>query len=160
MLQKHWVLHLAWPDPQGQAPPHCTPLYYALLQPRKECASSAPSLIFFSDPQSEHGQRQRNSQDVGASIALETDEISRIEGATLRGKVHAGTDLPPSLTKQAQHDYLTRHPQAAPFLGSGKACLYLMSPTWAKLTDNRRGFGQHLIIECSPPPWQGSSHQP
>lgn len=154
LLKAHWVVHVAWPDPKTLAPPHCTPLYYALLHSRKECASAAPSLIFFSDPESEHGQRHRPTLQVGASIALETQDIAQIRGATLRGQVQCATQLDPSLAAQARSDYLQRHPKAAPFLGSDKASLYLMTLTWAKLTDNRRGFGQHLILKYPSPPWQ------
>lgn len=147
LLDAHWVIHLAWPDPQVQMPPHCTPLYYARLCPSKECASVPPNLIFFSDPQTLHGQRHREHLAVGASIALETPNLSQIRGATLRGHVRHADALPSLTQKQAREQYLARHPNAEPFLRSKAAHLYLFSIDWAKLTDNQRGFGQHLEFE-------------
>lgn len=152
LLDAHWVVHVAWPDPQGRLAPHCTPLYYARLKSRKECAEQAPSLIFFSDPLSEHGQRQRDHIEVGASIGHETADISRIRGASLRAQVKHPDSLSSEIRQCARADYLSRHPQAAPFLDSGKASLYQLVLRWAKLTDNQRGIGKHLELEFSASP--------
>ena len=46
--------------------------------------------------------------------------------------------------------YLARHPHAAPVLGAGHR-LYALAPTWAKLTDNRLGFGVHPVVNFDAP---------
>lgn len=151
LLDAHWVIHLAWPDPQGSAAPHCTPLYYARLRPSKECATQTPALFFYSDPETEHGRRQRDTLEVGASVALETQDISRIRGASLRGTVRRVDPQDSTQTQLARHHYLNRHPHAEPYLASSRAHPYRLQIHWAKLTNNEAGFGQHLILTYPSP---------
>jgi hypothetical protein len=46
--------------------------------------------------------------------------------------------------------YLERHPVAAAHLGE-RDRLYALAITWAKLTDNRIGFGKRLVWTVEPP---------
>lgn len=151
LLDAHWVLHVAWTDPQRQVAAHCTPLYYARLQSSKECALAGPLLVFASDPNTEHGKRFREGALVGASIALECEDFSQIRGASLRLQIHRAAPLGQAWVARARGDYLTRHPLAEPVLRSGKAEFYLCAIRWAKLTDNRRCPAQHPQIEYPPP---------
>lgn len=156
LLDAHWVIHIAWPHPESLAAPHCTPLYYARLRPSKECAAHAPALFFYSDPETEHGRRQQERLEVGASVALETEDISRIRGASLRGYVHRIASDDETQVQHAREQYLTRHPHAEPYLASSRAHPYRLDIHWAKLTNNETGLGQHLILTYpspkSPPP--------
>ena len=49
----------------------------------------------------------------------------------------------------ARARYIERHPVAGPMLEGGPHRLYRMRLSWAKLTDNRLGFGVHPVLEFS-----------
>ena len=58
------------------------------------------------------------------------------EDALTRAGARAARDL-----------YLARHAVAEPVLASGSHHLYALLVTWAKLTDNRLGFGVHPVVD-------------
>lgn len=157
LLRAHWVFHLASIDPRSDAP-YSTPLYYAAQLAEATTRSDdrgasrdfanlgstfTPLLVFFSHPHSFHTQLQKAQPSASASIALETSDIHQIRGTQLRGRVHTQSELSPSLLQTARETYLARHPQAAPHLQTSGALLYAFAIEWAKLTDNRLGFGVH-----------------
>ena len=168
ILSEHWVFTLAttptgpYADPHHRSvpplaspepgTPYCTPLFYALEQaPGESARSAAPCLIFASDPASSHAQHIGSGPAgsdptwVGAAIYLETETVGQLRGAQMRGQV---TCLEPGGDGEAQarSAYLARHPIAQAVLASGKHRLYRLRVSWAKLTDNRLGFGMHPIV--------------
>ncbi len=135
VLHERWVLTLATTAP-GEAAPHATPLFYAVVPGEH---GEGPRLIFASRPDTTHGRHLgEGPTTVAAGLYLESESIGELRGVQIRGEV-----VPVPLTSAtAQAAYLARHPGAAALLRpDARERLYALTVTWAKLTDNRLGFG-------------------
>ncbi|KIG17105.1 hypothetical protein DB30_03702 [Enhygromyxa salina] len=147
VLGERWVLTLALADPAAAgASPYAAPLFYALAQPDTIGRHAAPLLIFASDATSHHGQLAgRGPTAAAAAVYLETDTPGQVRGAQLRGSLVREDLWTPTGAAGLRQLYVDRHPIAAPMLAAGRHHLYALVVSWAKLTDNRLGFGVHPI---------------
>jgi uncharacterized protein YhbP (UPF0306 family) len=134
LLRERWVLTLATTIP-GEPTPYATPLFYAVTPPQRP--GEGPRLLFASRPDSAHGRHLgEGPTTVAAALYLESLAIAELRGVQLRGEVV------PTAAAASLAAYLERHPGAEPLLRPGaRERLYAFTVTWAKLTDNRLGFG-------------------
>ena len=95
-------------------------------------------LIFSSDKKTKHAQDYITNPNVAGSIALETKEISKIQGVQLLGAIQElkGEDL-----KIAKKQYL----KAFPYARLMNPQLWAMQLTFIKMTHNKLGFGKKLV---------------
>lgn len=146
VLSEHWVLTLALSDPGVQGSPYPTPLFFAQAEPNSVGAHAAPLLIFASDPASHHGQLAGSGPTpAAAAVYLETAAIGELRGAQIRGSLVRDDLWTPLGAAGLRQRYVARHPIAAPMLAAGRHRLYALIVSWAKLTDNRLGFGSHPV---------------
>jgi uncharacterized protein YhbP (UPF0306 family) len=173
VLQERWVLTLATiSPPRARARPTCepsagadtdafpdepdypyaTPLFYAVA----ERPAAGPALVFASRPDSTHGRHLgAGPTRVGAGLYLESEDVSQLRGVQLRGEIAPVELWPGDAPLGLRAAYLQRHPGAAALLGpNARERLYALALTWAKLTDNRRGFGHKQEWKFAPPIWR------
>lgn len=98
------------------------------------------AFIFSSDTQTRHAIEASANAIVSGSIVLETEVIGKIQGLQFSG-VMSICEQP--YKKRANRIYLSRFPYAI----LKKTTLWKLHITFAKLTDNRLGFGTKLIWE-------------
>ncbi len=151
LLRERWVLTLATsprPDPADPADPlaavpYPTPLFYAVAD-----LPGPPVLVFASRPDSTHGRHLGDGPTaVAAGLYLESESVAELRGVQLRGEVVrvATAATAATLLPVLRAAYVGRHPAAEALLRPGaRDELYVLAVTWAKLTDNRRGFGHKL----------------
>lgn len=139
VLRETNALTLATLDPDGT--PRATPLFFAVdLDQVSDGHLVLPfSVLFLSDPASAHSLDL--ARDPRASVALypgETDWRS-LRGAQMKG--HAER-LQGGASERALTTYRQRIPIAAELEDAvAHSAVYRFSPAWARLIDNRRGFG-------------------
>lgn len=153
VLAERWVMTLAQTDADAPAgtPPYPTPLFYALAEPNSLGRHAAPLLLFASSANSHHGRLAgRGPSPASAAVYLESEEVGALRGAQLRGILVREDALAGDVRATARARYLARHPIAEPVLASGRHHLYALQVRWAKLTDNRLGFGVHPVVEFDP----------
>lgn len=140
ILEARWVFALSTLEP-GHPAPYPTPLFYA-LEARSTGAKDAPALLFASSPRSHHSTLIPEGAELAAAgaVYLESENVGELRGAQLRGRL---TRVAADALTEARAAYLARHPVAAPALEKGHHALYRFEIEWAKLTDNRLGFGRH-----------------
>jgi uncharacterized protein YhbP (UPF0306 family) len=149
-LQERWVLALATLAPDDGLP-YATPLFYAVAA-LPGCL--APILVFASRADTCHGRAlAAGPTAVAAAIYLETETVGEIRGVQLRGEVVVCTRLRGDASGSLRAAYLERHPVAAAHLGE-RDLLYALAIDWAKLTDNRIGYGKRLVWTFEPA-WRG-----
>jgi|TARA_B110001454_G_scaffold77471_1_gene75008 hypothetical protein len=95
-------------------------------------------LIFSSDTKTRHAQDFIANPNVAGTIALETKEISKIQGVQLLGTI---LELREEELKIAKTKYL----KAFPYAEKMKAQLWAMQLTFIKMTYNKLGFGKKLV---------------
>ncbi len=141
VLRERWVLTLATSPPAADGDPtppvpYATPLFYAVAG----LVGGGPRLVFASRPDSAHGRHLgAGPTAVAAALYLESEAVSELRGVQLRGEVVLGAGAADRAA------YLGRHPAAEALLRPGsREQLYVLALTWAKLTDNRLGFGHKL----------------
>jgi uncharacterized protein YhbP (UPF0306 family) len=157
ILAEHWVLPLALAD--GDHAPYPTPLFYALAEPGALGDHEAPLLLFASSAASYHGRLTGDgSIPAAAAVYLESETVGVLRGAQLRGSLVCDTALTEAGAAAARATYLGRHPIAEPMLAGGSHRLYALIVTWAKLTDNRIGFGKHPEARFDPS-WPALANQ-
>lgn len=145
-LRERWVLALATVTPDRL--PHATPLFYAVAE---LAGFTAPLLLFASRADTRHGRHLGEGPTaVAAAIYLETEVLQEVRGVQLGGDLVVCTRLRGELQAALRATYLERHPVAAAHLGP-PARLYALAITAAKLTDNRRGFGERLTWTFASP---------
>jgi uncharacterized protein YhbP (UPF0306 family) len=113
--------------------PYCANLFYAL-------ADDGTSLVFISDRKTRHITEVLLNPRVAGSIVLETETVGQIQGLQFCGTV---VELSGKARLKARLAYLKRFPYA---VLSG-AEIWLLKITYAKLTDNRLGFGKKIIVD-------------
>ena len=97
-------------------------------------------LIFSSEKRTKHVQDFIVNSNVAASIALETKEVSKIQGVQLLGEI---LELKEEELKMIKKQYLKTFPYAR--LMQPK--LWAMRLTFIKMTHNKLGFGKKLVWE-------------
>ena len=108
--------------------PYCCSLFYAYME-------DEGCLVFSSENSTKHVRDLSHNMFVGACIALETETIGKIQGVQIQGLVYRPQD---KMAKAARRAYMRRFPYAALL----DTTFWVLEPTWAKLTDNRLGFGK------------------
>jgi uncharacterized protein YhbP (UPF0306 family) len=147
LLQERWVFALATLDDDGL--PYATPLFYAAVAGLP--GSDAPLVVFASRADTCHGRAIGDGPTaVAAALYLETEVLGEVRGLQLRGEVLVCSRLHADAAASLRAAYLERHPVAAAHLGE-RDRLYALAITWAKLTDNRIGFGKRLVWTFEPP---------
>ncbi|MEI6139381.1 MAG: pyridoxamine 5'-phosphate oxidase family protein [Mariniphaga sp.] len=129
-LKIHHVLTLATTiDNQ----PWCANCFYAFNE-------QTMNLIFTSGYETRHIKEGTQNPKVAGSIVLETSVVGKIQGIQFSGEL-----LMPEgeLADLVNHVYLKRFPFAALM----DTTLWTLRIDYAKMTDNRLGFGKKLIWE-------------
>jgi len=129
-INKHYLLALATSKDNLV---YCCNVYYVFNQENN-------SFIFSSDTKTKHAQDFIANPNVAGTIALETKEISKIQGVQLLGKIE---ELKGKPLKIAKEQYVKAHPYSRLM----ETHLWEMELTFAKMTHNRLGFGKKLIWE-------------
>jgi uncharacterized protein YhbP (UPF0306 family) len=80
-------------------------------------------------------------------VYLETEAVGQLRGAQLRGTLIREDRFTAAGAASLRASYLARHAIAEPLLAAGRHRLYALIVTWAKLTDNRLGFGVHPVVD-------------
>ena len=129
-IKKHHVLTLAT---AAEGAPYCSNLFYTYLEEKNVFG-------FTSSENTRHAAEMKNDGRVAGSVVLETEIVGKIQGLQFQGIV-----LKPEgeLLKAARTAYLKRFPFAV-FMDVE---LWVLELTFAKLTDNRLGFGRKLVWE-------------
>ena len=113
--------------------PYCANCFYVFNEKNN-------SLIFSSDNKTKHAQDFIANPNVAGSIALETKEVSKIQGVQLLGTI---LKLKGEELKIAKKQYL----KAFPYARLMKPKLWAMRLTFIKMTHNKLGFGKKLVWE-------------
>ncbi len=113
--------------------PYCCNVFYVYDQLSNQ-------LIFSSDTKTKHAQDFMANPNVAGTIALETKEISKIQGVQLLGAIQElkGVEL-----KIATEQYI----KAFPYAQNMELYLWAMPLSFIKMTHNRLGLGKKLIWE-------------
>lgn len=129
-IKKHHVLTLAT---AAEGAPYCSNLFYTYLEEKNV-------FVFTSSENTRHAAEMKNDGRVAGSVVLETEIVGKIQGLQFQGIV-----LKPEgeLLEAARTAYLKRFPFAV-FMDVE---LWVLELTFAKLTDNRLGFGRKLVWE-------------
>lgn len=128
-IRRHHVMTLAAAGGRGAA--YCANVFYAF-------DAEAGVFVFSSDSATRHYGQMKESNFAAGSIVLETRKVGRIQGLQLQGTVYVPEGEEFALARKR---YLKRFPYAAAM----ELTLWVLKPTFMKLTDNRLGFGKKLI---------------
>jgi len=129
-LEKHHVMTLATSVDQQ---PWCANCFYAFNAEKM-------SLIFTSDFETRHIREAVQNSKVAGNVVLETSVIGKIQGIQFAGELI----LPQgNEAEQVNSIYLKRFPFAVLM----NTNLWEFRIDYAKMTDNRLGFGKKLIWE-------------
>ena len=117
--------------------PYCANLFYAWME-----AEGAFAVTSFETTL--HARQALANPKVAGSVVLETKVIGKLQGVQFRGEMYRpeGDDR-----KRVRKVYLERFPFAAVM----DIELWVIRLTFAKLTDNRLGFGKKII-------WNGETN--
>ena len=113
--------------------PYCCNVFYVY-------DSLNNQLIFSSDPKTKHANDFITNINVAGSIALETKEVSKIQGVQLLGTIQ---ELKGERLKIAKEQYINFFSYAA----NMDIHLWAMPLNFIKMTHNKLGFGKKLIWE-------------
>ena len=129
-IKAHHLLTLATAKENN---PYCANCFYVFDEQKKW-------LIFSSDKKTKHAQDFIANPNVAGTIALETKEVSKIQGVQLLGTI---LKLKGEELKIAKKQYL----KAFPYARLMKPKLWAMRLTFIKMTHNKLGFGKKLVWE-------------
>jgi uncharacterized protein len=124
LLRRHHLLSIATVSDRG---PWCASCFYAWDEENN-------NLVITTDPATRHGAEFLVNSAVAGTIALETWRVGRIRGIQFTGTVKEPQD---EELVRARKIYLRRFPYAT----MADIHLWVISPDYIKLTDNRLGFG-------------------
>ncbi|MDR0659978.1 MAG: pyridoxamine 5'-phosphate oxidase family protein [Prevotellaceae bacterium] len=127
-INEHHVLTLATSH-EDEA--YCSNMFYVYLEEEK-------CFVFTSDRDTKHIADISHNLFVAGSIALETETIGKIQGLQFQGMAF---EVSGDLKKKAKKAYLKRFPYAI----LATTPLWAVEMTYAKLTNNKLGFGKKLI---------------
>jgi uncharacterized protein YhbP (UPF0306 family) len=119
------VLTLATSTADGL--PYCAACFYAYDKARN-------LFIFTSDDTTCHAQQMVANSNVACAITLETKVVGKVQGLQICGVARRGETEDRSV-------YVKRFPYAA----VAPLNIWVVEPTFMKLTDNTLGFGKKLI---------------
>ncbi len=122
-LAKHHLLSLAT---SADNVPQSASLFYAY-------DAEKVAFVVASDTKTEHIQNVLANENVSGTVALETDEVGKIEGIQFRAKMRTIT-----------HKEGALYFKAFPFAKVMNPQLWSIELEDIKLTDNRLGFGKKL----------------
>jgi uncharacterized protein YhbP (UPF0306 family) len=129
LLEETTTMVLATHMPDGT--PRATPVYFA--------ADDVLRLIFLSDPDSVHSRNLAASPQTSAAMYPEERNWRKLRGLQMTGQARA---LDGDEAEAARRAYARRFPFVAELASAMAASrIYAFSPSWVRLTDNRRGFG-------------------
>jgi len=129
LLAETSTLTLATSDPDGT--PRATPLYFA--------ASPESDLVFLSDPDTPHARNLAERPQTAAAAYPEAASWEDIRGVQMKGTASAvsGAEAEGALALyRGRFGFLSQVPAAF-----DRMSVYRFRPHWARLIDNRRGFG-------------------
>ena len=124
-MARHHVLTLATATAEGT--PYCAACFYAYDKRRN-------IIIFTSDETTLHAQQMAANSTVAVAIYLETRIVGKVQGIQICGTARRGDEADKSI-------YIKRFPYAA----LAPLNIWVVEPTFMKLTDNTLGFGKKLI---------------
>ena len=124
-IARHHVLTLATATADGL--PYCAACFYAYDKRRN-------IIIFTSDDTTLHAQQMAANSTVAVAINLETRIVGKVQGIQICGTARRGNEADKSI-------YIKRFPYAA----LAPLNIWVVEPTFMKLTDNTLGFGKKLI---------------
>ena len=124
-MARHHVLTLATATKEGV--PYCAACFYAYDKSRN-------LIVFTSDDSTLHAQQMVENSSVAVAINLETRIVGKVQGIQICGTVRRGEEADKSV-------YIKRVPYAA----VAPLNIWVVEPTFMKLTDNTLGFGKKLI---------------
>jgi len=127
-IQEHHVLTLATCFEEEA---YCSSMFYVFLE-EESC------FVFTSDKDTRHILDISHNLFVAGSIVLETEMVGRIQGLQFQGMVFEASN---DFKKKAKKAYLNRFPYAV----LSSTPLWAIEITFAKLTNNKLGFGKKLI---------------
>ena len=111
--------------------PYCCNVFYVYDQLSNQ-------LIFSTETKTKHAQDFICNTNVAGSIALETNEVSKIQGVQLLGTI---LELKGEHLKVAKEQYINAFSYAA----NMDLHLWAMPLNFIKMTHNKLGFGKKLI---------------
>lgn len=129
LLAETTTLTLATLDPDGT--PRATPLYFA--------PDAQADLVFLSDPETPHAQNLANSPRAAVGAYPEAAHWREIRGVQMKGVVErlAGNEAERALALyRSRFTFVDEVPAALEGMSA-----YIFRPAWARLIDNRHGFG-------------------
>ena len=129
-IKEHHLLTLAT---SKENRPYCSNVFYIYDEKNN-------SLIFSSDIKTRHAQEFCNNLNVAATIALETNDVEKIQGVQLLGEIK---ELKGEGLEKASKQYLKAYPYARIM----NPHLWEMKLTFVKMTHNQLGFGKKLVWE-------------
>ena len=127
LLEETPALTLATLDPDGA--PRATPLYFA---------PADLTLIFLSDPASQHSRNLQADPRCGVAIYPAVADWRSLRGLQMRGQAVRLSEME---TPRALQLYLQRFLFAAGLARTVQAAPYRFQPNWIRRIDNRQGFG-------------------
>ena len=129
-INEHHLLTLA--TSQNNLP-YCCNAFYVYDADKNQ-------LIFSSDTKTKHANDFIANPNVAGTIALETKEISKIQGVQLLGTIQ---ELKAEELAIAKEQYI----KAFPYAEKMNPYLWAMPLNFIKMTHNKLGFGKKLIWE-------------
>ena len=129
-INEHHLLTLA--TSKGNTP-YCCNVFYVY-----DLANN--QLIFSTETKTKHAQDFIFNTNVAGSIALETKEVSKIQGVQLLGTI---LELKGERLKIAKEQYI----KAFSYAKNMDLHLWAMPLSFIKMTHNKLGFGKKLIWE-------------
>jgi len=129
-LNEHHLLTLATSQNDK---PYCCNLFYVYDQVSNQ-------LIFSTETKTKHAQDFITNTNVAGSVALETKNVSKIQGAQLLGTIE---ELKGERLKIAKEQYI----KAFSYAANMELHLWVMPLNFIKMTHNKLGFGKKLIWE-------------
>ena len=127
-LNEHHLLTLATSQNNK---PYCCNLFYVYDQVSNQ-------LIFSTETKTKHAQDFITNTNVAGSVALETKNVSKIQGVQLLGTIQ---ELKGERLKIAKEQYI----KAFSYAASMDLHLWVMPLNFIKMTHNKLGFGKKLI---------------
>jgi len=129
-INEHHLLTLAT---SKNNTPYCCSVFYVY-----DVVSN--QLIFSSDTKTKHAQDFIANPNVAGTIALETKEVSKIQGVQLLGTIQ---ELKGEELKIANKQYL----KAFSYAANMNIHLWVMQLNFIKMTHNKLGFGKKIVWE-------------
>lgn len=127
-VKKHHVMTLAT---SLENMPYCANLFYAWLDQEQ-------AFVFTSSSDTRHAREAQAHDFVAGSVVLESRVVGNLQGLQFQGRMFRPEG---ELLAKAKARYLKRFPYAAVV----DLEMWVLSLTFAKLTDNRLGFGKKII---------------